>query len=198
MRMTGQASEVEREVERERGEKVPNTRKTRAPYFCKSGFIRKARVVRRDVELPELPILYKKTFTARGECVTHRGNTHIHAHTLQIYIAHIWQNTYYTHVPVPTSTPIRGIFIYLHVFGEDIARPFFRYTAGHSAKNGIFTHVFVLTRRRGISLRESEEVPCHQIVPCHRISAVRFFFIYSSNLVCSRNYVISKVFVRRK
>lgn len=57
----------ERERERERGEKVPNTRKTRAPYFCKSGFIRKARVVRRDVELPELPILYKKTFTAREE-----------------------------------------------------------------------------------------------------------------------------------
>lgn len=46
----------------ERGDKVPNTRNTRATYFCKSGFIRKARVVRRDVELPELPILYKKTF----------------------------------------------------------------------------------------------------------------------------------------
>jgi len=38
--------DVGREVGRERGEKVPNMRKTRAPYFCKSGFIRKARVVR--------------------------------------------------------------------------------------------------------------------------------------------------------
>jgi len=86
--VSGQASEVEREVERERGEKVPNTRKTRAPYFCKSGFIRKARVVRRDVELPELPILYKKTFTARGGCVTH-SEVHTHSHYTYVYIARL-------------------------------------------------------------------------------------------------------------
>lgn len=76
--------EIGREVGRERGEKVPNTRKTRAPYFCKSGFIRKARVVRRDVELPELPILYKKTFTAREEMRTPRY-THIFTLILHTY-----------------------------------------------------------------------------------------------------------------
>lgn len=123
--MTGPASEVVREIERERGEKVPNTRKTRAPYFCKSGFIRKARVVRRDVELPELPILYKKTFTARGGCVTHRGThafTHIHTYTLHTFgIIHIT----YIHVPAPTLAPVRGIFIYLHVFGGDTRVHFF-------------------------------------------------------------------------
>lgn len=63
----------------ERGEKVPNTRNTRATYFCKSGFIRKARVVRRDVELPELPILYKKTFKTN----TYTLYTRTHLRTLR-------------------------------------------------------------------------------------------------------------------
>lgn len=81
----GRGEEEEKEVGRERGEKVPNMRKTRAPYFCKSDFIRKARVVRRDVELPELPILYKKTFIARGDAQTHPRYTQftlIHTHVL--------------------------------------------------------------------------------------------------------------------
>lgn len=65
---------------------MPNTRKTRAPYFCKSGFIRKARVVRRDVELPELPILYKKTFTEspREEMRTPRIHTRLPPYMLHI------------------------------------------------------------------------------------------------------------------
>lgn len=85
----------------ERGEKVPNTRNTRATYFCKSGFIRKARVVRRDVELPELPILYKKTF---------KRHTHTHTRTrihIQTRARHTLLNTLNTRIYI-------YIYIYTH------------------------------------------------------------------------------------
>ena len=82
--------------ERERGEKVPNTRNTRATYFCKSGFIRKARVVRRDVELPELPILYKKTFKETNTYTLYT-RTHIRTHSHEQ--GHVYEGIYtYTSV----------------------------------------------------------------------------------------------------
>lgn len=144
--MTGQASELEREVERERGEKVPNTRKTRAPYFCKSGFIRKARVVRRDVELPELPILYKKTFTARGGCVTHRGT-----HAFTLYIAHGLAYYLHTYTSTKINPRTRHIYIFTRVWGEIYARPFFRYHRGPWRERLFLRAYSALTRRRGVS-----------------------------------------------
>jgi len=78
----------------------------------------------------------------------------IHTYTLHTFgIIHIT----YIHVPAPTSTPVRSIFIYLHV-GE-IRRVHFFGTSGGMARETFFTRVFVLTRRREIFLRESEHVP---------------------------------------
>lgn len=90
---------------------MPNTRNTCATYFCKSGFIRKARVVRRDVELPELPILYKKTFKRHTHTRTHIYTyTEKHAQGIH-YLTHV---CIYIYIYIYTLTQIYNILVHTH------------------------------------------------------------------------------------